>query len=200
MTDTVTDPWTTGRLRAVIGIVDGRTPHGGGPDLRAFAARIGISVRTAQRWTALTAGPDHPAPVPAARKDQVLAALGPDEATLEDEAREARYAREAADVIAMPRQRYVKPTWRQRHWLEPHRVFVVDVDEHLRQVRVARVGSRADDTNARISRELPHKFLADLAALNVLRQVGPWRLRPPAVPPKSARTRCWLTGAPDPLL
>lgn len=191
--------WTTGRLRTVIGIVDGHTARGG-LDLRAFAQRLGISVRTAQRWTNLTHGVDSPAPIPAARRGQVLEALGPDEATLEDEAREAKYAREATDVIALPRQRYVKPAWRQRHWLQPHRVFVVDLDDQLRQVRVARIGSRDDNPDAQISREMPHKFLADLAALNILRQVSTWRVRQPAHPPKSARTRCWLTDAPDPIL
>lgn len=200
MTDPGVDPvWTTGQLRAAIGIVLGHTVHGH-PDLPAFAARLGISVRTAQRWTTLAGGLDCPAGMPIARQGQVRAALGPDEGTLEDETREARYAREATDVIAMPRQRYVKPAWRQRNWLEPHRVFIADVDEQIRQVRVARVGTRDDNPDARLSRELPHKFLADLAALNVLRQVSAWRLRPPVNPPKTARTRCWLASAPDPLL
>lgn len=200
MTDTAEGPdWTTGRLRTVIGIVDGRATHGG-PDLRAFAGRIGISVRTAQRWTTLADGPDQPDAIPATRRAQVLAELGPYVTTLEDEARESRYAKEATAVIAMPRQRYVKSTWQQRKWLEPHRVFVLDVDEQIRQVRVARIGSRDDDPTAQVSREMPHKFLADLAALNILRQVGAWRLRQPAIPPKRGRTRCWIADAPDPLV
>jgi transcriptional regulator with XRE-family HTH domain len=171
-------------------------------DTRAAAEDLGVSRRTVQRW--LHGAADEPPAIPAARLAQIIELSRPDPEVLEQERRDAQYAREAIRSVALPRGRGILPAWRERQWIEPHLVAVVEVPRTglgLRQVAVTRVAGRALQDLHRRGQVLDFttvetRFHATALAHELLRMLDPWRVQPPASLVKQAPTRTWVADAP----
>jgi DNA-binding transcriptional regulator YdaS (Cro superfamily) len=191
--------WTHHRLRVVLGVAFGVNARGR-PDTAAAAVALGVSRRTVQRWLH---GADRTlARLPAGRLTQVQRATRPDEESLRQEETAARYARGAIERIAAPEDAGVLPAWRQRQWLEPHVVAVLELPGlGLRQVAISRASDRTLPDLRKRGRIRTHttvatRFHATALAYALLQQVDPWRVQSPAGVVKQGRTQTWLAAAP----
>lgn len=191
--------WSRGRLRFVLALLSGTTPRGG-PDTRAAAELFGVSQRSVQRW--LRGADAAPAAIPAGRLQQVTRLALPDPEVLEQEQHAARYAREALARVALPKDRGVLPAWRERRWLEPHLVAVLELPRlGLRQIAVSRGGDRALRELRRRGEIVDFtvvatRFHANLLVHEVLDRLSPWRLQAPAALVKQGSTQTWTADAP----
>lgn len=191
--------WTYQRLRAVVGIVFGRDPRGR-PDTAAVAAALEVSRRTVQRWLH---GKDRgTARLPAGRLEQLLAVIRPHPQSLRQEQTAARYAQDAIAKLERPDQAGVLAVWRERRWLEPHLVAVLDLPAlGLRQVAITRGSDRAirelSNRGAVVAQvSVPTRFHATLLAHELLLQLDAWRVAAPARALPAGRTQTWSRDAP----
>ncbi len=191
--------WTYRRLRVTLGLAFGVNSRGR-PDTATAAAALGVSQRTVQRWLH---GKDRArVRAPAARLEQIRRAVRPDEQSLGQETTAARYARNAIARIALPDDTGVLPAWRDRKWLEPHLVAVLDLPAlGLRQVAISRGSDRALPELRKRGRVVSHttvatRFHATALAAELLQHVDGWRVQTPAGVVKQGRTQTWLATAP----
>jgi hypothetical protein len=144
--------------------------------------------------------------LPAARFEQIRRATRPDAESLRQEETAARYARDAIERIGAGEDGGVLPAWRERHWLEPHVVAVLELAVlGLRQVAVSRASERTLSElrkrgKVRAHTTVPTRFHATVTASELLRQVDPWRVQTPPGTVKQGRTQTWLAAAPTPKL
>lgn len=192
--------WTIGRLRFVLILTFGLNSRGG-PNTRAAAETLGVSQRTVQRWLR---GPYRSLPhIAPARLEQLRKVSRPDEETVEQEQQSARYARDAIERIALPKKRGVLASWRDRQWLEPHIVAVLDLRTlGLRQVAVSRVSDKSlpglRRRGAMIdSTTVPTRFHATVLAHELLQILDQWRLQIPPGLITQGRTQTWTIDAPQ---
>ena len=189
--------WTVSRLRFVLTVAYGAGARGG-PDTAAAAAALGVSRRQVQRWLH---GKDRAlARVPAARLKQIERAVRPDPETLRQEQLSDRYAHAAIQRIA--EDSGVLPAWRDRHWLEPHLVVVLDLPAlRLRQVATTRTSDRAlHELRKRgkviDSLTVPTRFHATALMNAVLVHLDAWRICAPPGAVAQGRTLTWAGNAP----
>ena len=191
--------WTRDQLELALRVAFGSTARGG-PDTAAAAAALGVSRRTVQRY--LHRDEQQRAALPDSRLEQIRHAMRPDPESLRQEQIAERYARTAIGRIADPAGPAVLPAWRERRWLEPHLVAVLELPRvGLRQIAI----SRADDTALPALRKrgkvlshatVPSRFHATVLAGAVLEKVGPWRIQTPPGQVKQGRTQTWSANAP----
>lgn len=195
--------WTHARLVRVMRLRFGETRRGG-VDTTAAAEAMGVSRRTVQRWLHASSGRSV-ARLPAARKDALIAELRPSEQRLQHEADQARYATKAIRGLAS-RPDDALPGWREKRWLEPHLVVILDVPVTASS-RVRQVASVRDDPDrikamrkrGRVvaSVEVPTNFHATLVIHAVLQRIDPWRYRAQPRQAKQGWTATWTADAPS---
>ncbi len=172
----------------------------GGPDTAAAAAALGVSPRTVQRW--LRGKPRAFASLPTGRLEQIRRDIRPDGQSLNQEQLTATYARSAIERIALPGEVGVLPAWRQRRWIEPHLVAVLELPGGgLRQVTVSRKSDRTLAELGKRGKVLSHttvatRFHATALVAVVLQQTDAWRVTAPAGLVKQGRTQTWAVAAP----
>lgn len=191
--------WTYRRLRLMLSRAYGVNSRGG-PDTAAAAAALGVSPRTVQRW--LRGKPRAFVALPDGRLEQIRRDIRPDGQSLTQEQLSAAYARNAIERIALPGGVGVLPAWKQRRWLEPHLVAVLELPAGgLRQVTVGRKSNRTLVELGKRGKVLSHttvatRFHATALASAVLQQVDGWRVTAPAGLVKQGRTQTWVAAAP----
>lgn len=189
--------WTRPQLELALGTAFGTTPRGG-VDTAAAAAALGISRRTVQRY--LHGEDQRRAAVPAARLEQIQQATRPDPESVRQEQLAVSYARDA--ISQLPDGPGVLPAWRERRWLEPHLIAVLELPRlGLRQVTVSRATNRTLSAVAKRGKVLSHttvpsRFHATVLTSTVLDLVGPWRIQTPPGVIKQGRTQTWSSNAP----
>lgn len=191
--------WTREQLEVALRIAFGAGPRGG-PDTAAAAAALGVSRRTVQRY--LHRDEQRRAALPTGRLEQIRHAMRPDPESLRQEQIAERYARTAISRIAEQDGPGVLPAWRERRWLEPHLVAVLELPEvGLRQVAISRAQDKALTALRKRGKVLSHatvpsRFHATVLASAVLKKVGPWRIQTPPGQVKQGRTQTWSANAP----
>lgn len=194
--------WTRARLVRVLRLCFGSTPAGG-VDTTAVAAAMGVSRRSVQRWLNAPHGRSR-APIPAARLAQLVELTQPAALTLRREAQGADYALDAIDKLGLGRGRGVLPSWRERRWLEPHLVVVLEVkvdDQKIRQVLLGRADlGRLDGFRKRgrvvDQTTVPTRFHATVLTHRVLAARQPWRYQARPGQVAASYTQAWLDDAP----
>lgn len=194
--------WTRARLVRVLRLCFGSTPTGG-VDTAAVAAAMGVSRRSVQRWLHAPHGRSR-APIPPARLAHLIELTQPASLTLRREVQGADYALDAIARIGLGRGRGVLPSWRERRWLEPHLVVVLEVqvaDQKIRQVLLGRADLGRLDGFRRRGRILdqttvPTRFHATVLIHQVLSARQPWRYQARPGQVAAAYTQAWLTDAP----
>lgn len=191
--------WTRQQLELALSTAFGAAPSGG-PDTAAAAAALGVSRRTVQRY--LHGDRQQQLAVPTARLEQIRQAVRPDPESVRQEQLAVRYAQDAISRIEGADGPAVLPAWRERRWLEPHLVAVLELPRlGLRQVTVSRAGDGALRAVAKRGKVLSHatvpsRFHATVLASAVLDAVGPWRIQTPPGQVKQGRTQTWSSNAP----
>lgn len=201
-TDVSGPTWTRARLVRVLRLCFGSTAAGA-VDTGAVAVAMGVSRRSVQRWLHAPHGRSH-APIPAARLAQLVELTQPAPLTLRREAQGASYAWTAIAEIGLGRGRGILPSWRERRWLEPHLVVVLDItvgDQKIRQLAVGRADLGRLDAFRRRGRIVDQttvatRFHATVLTHHVLagRQAWRYQARPGQV--AAGYTQAWLDDAP----
>lgn len=188
--------WTRKRLKTMLLTCYGETARGS-VDVQAVADAMHVSSRTVRRW--LAGSNRQLAAVPHRRLEQLR--LPAAESELRGR-QQADYAREAIAQIALPKDKGILPVWRERGWLQPHVVAILDITgKPWNQIVISngsarsmsefrRRGSIVDVTT------VPTRFHGVVLVQEVLDEVGPWRLHPlPELLPHG-RTHVWSNDAP----
>lgn len=195
--------WTHARLVRVMKLRFGETRRGG-VDTTGAAEAMGVSRRTVQRWLHASSGRSV-ARLPRLRREALIAALRPSEQRLRHEADQARYAAKAI-VGLTGRPDDALPGWREKRWLEPHLVVILDVPVTATS-RVRQVASVRDDSDrikamrkrGRVvaSVVVPTNFHATLVIHAVLQRIDPWRYQAQPRQAKQGWTATWTADAPS---
>lgn len=193
--------WSGERLALVLGYFhQGAGRAVAHVDANAVARSMGVSAGTVRRWVREQ--------FPARRMRELEEKVLPAPAELEQERRELAYARAAVDEINEPGRR-VNPAWAEQRWTEPHLLGLVKF-EHLRVYvpRISRVdGDKRTEDRARAGNGVVmedylfgNRFSAQVAKLELLHELAPWRMvLPHGVVPRG-RTEAWIADAPLPRL
>lgn len=194
--------WTRARLERVMCLRFGFAADGG-PDTQAAADAMGVSRRTVQRWLHADSGRSL-AHIPAARLEQLINLLLPDDEVRSKEDQQARYAAKAIDGLSLPRRMGIKPAWEKQRWLEQHLVVVLEIKvRHLRirQLAVGRSSSRKLDEFRRRGTivddaVVPTRFHATLLVHQTLTELAAWRFQAGDDQVVQGFTQAWLADAP----
>lgn len=190
--------WTQAELERRLIAVAGRTRtrH---VNSTAAGKALGVSERTVRRW--LERDPDAVVGMKPANAERVFHQLRPSARKLHQEQLDKDYAVEAITTLSIPsRRRRMPAAWKDRQWVEPHLVAVLDRSHvHLRQVTVARVDHRPlqrmhNRGQLLDSVEVPTRFHATVLMAAVLEAVDHWRVQTQLV--SQGNTQCWVDDAP----
>jgi len=196
---TLEEAWDDRRLGIALMNRLGAFGRGGRVDARVAAAMFEVAPDTVRRW--IRQG------VPRGRVAQLRELLMPPAAVLEQERRDLANAREALWDIS-GRGVPVAEEWRKNGWLKPHALAIVSFGN--RQLCTARLGLVGGArTMARLQgdggeiveiEEFRNRFAAVVARLELLEDLGPWRVSLPNGALKRGHTQAWLAAAPRPTL
>lgn len=194
-------PWAGPRVGRVISFAAGGTfGRHGRVNAETAARRFGVTAGTVRRWAREG--------IPVKRLAAIEAKILPAPDALEQELRELEYAREALrDLAGLGAP--VNPAWRERGWLQPHILAVVQI-EHI-GVCLARITRAEGDTRSRgrlrdgggvvIEQEVfPNRFAAQVAKGELLTHLADWRVVMPEGFVARGRTEAWLMEAQRPSL
>lgn len=193
--------WTRARLERVMLLRFGVNRRGH-VDTAAAADAMEVSQRTVQRWLHARHGRSV-AHIPPARLGQLIALLLPSEETLGREAQQARYAAKAIEQLKLPRNRGVKPAWKEQLWTDSHLVVVLEIPgTRIRQLTVGRLSLAKKEEMARRGTIIdqavvPSRFHATVLVHRVLTDLEPWRFQAGAGEVVQGFTQAWLSDAPD---
>ncbi|MGQ4519135.1 hypothetical protein ACUH92_08940 [Dermabacteraceae bacterium CCM 9520] len=159
-----------------------------------LAATLGVSPSSVSRWLRRkNAHRGAPAAIPESRLREFLAECRPSDADYVREADWKRNSRSALDRLYF-RRLVPFPRWKQLHWLDPHRVYMVDLKSiaGLSRIGVVRVGIKREKPFSQLASSIVvrNRFEAELVKLSVLADVDSARL---VVGSGKGKTHTWIT-------
>lgn len=198
----VTTTWTVRMVRELLaGLYGGRRLPDGSwyPHTQLVAQRRHVSPRTVQRWIAGEL--DEPAPIPHRRLGAIRKGHTITRAMRERETWERANLEQISTRKRLGRGRGNLNEYLDRGWLQPHLLLILQHPQRpLRRVAVTRAGldnvARSQSGMQIVEiRQYEDRFTADLARLDLLAAVDPYRI---LLHTPKGKTRHWLTSAPEP--